>query len=406
MKINIIIFTFGFISGFILLISGNSLNFWLSAEGVDIASIGLFSIVTLPYAISFIWAPILDRVRIPMLDRIYGHRLSWIYLLQILLSISVYIVSICSPQKNLYMLSVCSILVAFLSSTQDVAIGALRSEIVKPSEQGAVSGTYVLGYRIGMLFSSSGAIFLSNIISWGLIYKIFASIILFFPIVLHFLLKISSEVSNIVPKPTERNNIFDIIDSFGGQKSFIYIILFLILYRLPDNFIHVMMNPFLLNIGFDAMEIASVGKFLGIISSIIGGFIASYIMRKRSIISSLLLFGIIHAICHLFFVIQNIVGHNILLLFFVMGFESITSGMTMASYIAFITSLCKGRYRATQYAFLTSLMGLSRSILPGFAGFFVVKYGWSAFYIFASIASIPSIYLLYRIRDKKLLKSS
>lgn len=405
MQKNLIVFVFGFISGFVLLISGNSLNFWLASEGVDIASIGLFASVALPYAISFIWAPFLDRVRLPFLSNIYGHRLSWIYFLQILLSISVSIVSICSPKEDLFILAICSLSVAFFSSTQDVAIGALRSEIIKPSEQGAVSGSYVLGYRIGMLLSGSAAIFCSSFLSWAEIYKIFALVILLFPIIIHFILKGLDICKEIETKDIKTTSIFDITKSFARPGMFLYISIFLILYRLPDNFIHVMINPFLLHLGFDALEIASVGKFLGILSSIVGGFIGSYVMTKRSIVSSLIIFGIIHATCHLFFVVQNIAGHNILVLFFVMGFESITGGMAMVSYMAFITSLCTGNYRATKYAFFTSLMGLSRSIFPGLAGFLVLEYGWSVFYICAFLASVPALFLIWRVRDHNVVPS-
>lgn len=395
---NFTVFVFGFISGFVLLISGNSLNFWLASEGVNIGSIGLFSVVALPYAISFLWAPFLDRFTLPYFSKIFGYRLSWIYLLQILLSISVYIMSLCSPTSSLFILAICSCVVAFFSSTQDVAIGALRSEIIDPADQGVVSGFYVLGYRIGMLLSGSGAIFCSSILSWAEIYKIFALVILLFPVIIYCTLNGTSVFRNIKPYARQNNSIWNITKSLNKSEVFIYIIVFLILYRLPDNFIHAMINPFLLHLGFDALEIASVGKFLGVLSSILGGFLGSYVMRTKSIITSLIIFGIIHAVAHLLFVMQNFMGDNLISLFFVMGFESITGGMAMASYMAFITSLCTGNYRATKYAFLTSLMGLSRSLFPGIAGFFVLKYGWSAFYICASIASIPSILVIYRVQ--------
>lgn len=395
MLLNFIVFIFGFISGFILLISGNTLNFWLSSLKIDITAIGLFSFISIPYAICFLWSPIFDKIHLPYFSTRFGHRLSWIYFLQILLAISVYIITFIPPESGLYSFALCSFVIALFSSAQDVVIGALRSELIPQEKQGAFSGIYIFGYRVGMLISSSGAIFLSTYISWQIIYKIFALVISLFPFVLYFTL----HNKNFYVKESEIKMDKSIVQSFGSYKFVLYLLIFLVLYRLPDNFINVMINPFLLEIGFKAIEIASVGKFLGIIAAILGGFIASYIMNRKTIIYSLIFFGIIHACAHSMFILQAIAGNNIILLFFVMGFESVTGGMTMASYIAFITSLCNGKYRATKYAFLTSMMGLSRSILPGISGFIVVKYGWIAFYCFVSFAAVPSIFLLYYLKN-------
>lgn len=397
-----IAFVSGFISGFVLLISGNTLNFWLAESKIDITAIGLFSLVSLPYAINFFWAPLLDKVRLPIIYKLFGQRLSWLYLLQILLAISVYILSLHSV-NNLLSFAFCALMVAFFSATGDTALGALRTELINSDQQKTTAGVYIFGYRIGMLLSSSGAIFLSNILPWKEIYQIFATVILFFPFVVHFVVfdkQIKSEI--VIAKNEAIHNILlagslRFIRGDGGKALFT-LLMFLILYRLPDNFINVMINPFLLSKGFKATEIASVGKFLGIIAAIIGGFIASNVMGRRNIYSSLIIFGIIHAIAHSMFIAQDLAGHNIALLFIVMGFESITGGMTMAAYMAFIGSLCHGTYRATQYAFLTSMMGLSRSILPGLSGFIVQEYGWSLFYLFTSLAAIPSIVILYRMK--------
>lgn len=394
-----IAFIFGFISGFVLLISGNTLNFWLAESGVDITAIGLFSLISLPYAINFFWAPLLDKIRLPYLATIFGHRLSWIYCLQILLAISVYILSIITLQLGLITFAFSAFIVAFLSSTQDSAIGALRTELLSAEKQKTTAGVYIFGYRIGMLFSSSGAIFLSTILSWKQVYQIFAAIILCFPFFTHFACQ--KYPIQKIEKHLKFLSFADLSKQFGNRRFLVCALLFLILYRMPDNFINVMINPFLLSLGYKALEIASVGKFLGVIAAIIGGFIASFIMHKKSLYNSLIIFGIIHAFAHSMFIVQEAVGYNLMLLFIVMGFESITGGMTMAAYMAFIGSLCNGPYRATKYAFFTSMMGLSRSILPGLAGFIVQKYGWSMFYLFTSVAAVPSIILLRYVQSKQ-----
>jgi PAT family beta-lactamase induction signal transducer AmpG len=158
----------------------------------------------------------------------------------------------------------------------------------------------------------------------------------------------------------------------------------------------------LVETGFDALQIATVGKFLGILTAIIGGMIAGYAMKKIKIIDAVLYFGIIHALSHLLFIMQNNLGNNIYSLFVVIGVESITGGMVMASYIAFITSLCSGKYSATQYAFLSSMMGISRSIFPSISGVIVTMLGWNNFFFLITIITIPPILILIKL--KKLLR--
>jgi PAT family beta-lactamase induction signal transducer AmpG len=158
-----------------------------------------------------------------------------------------------------------------------------------------------------------------------------------------------------------------------------------------------MINPFLMHIGYDELEIASTGKFFGVVAAIIGGLLASFIMKKKSILDSLLIFGTAHAIAHTLFIFQEIYGKNLPLLFVTIGFESITSGMVMTAYIAFIASLCQGKFRTTQYSFFSSMMGLSRSIFPAFSGYIVVELGWQSFFSFITIATIPSLLILRKI---------
>ena len=399
----------GFISGMTLLITGNTMNFWLTQEKIDKTSIGMFALVSLPYAISFLWSPILDHVKIPILSRFFSMRFSWIITLQISLSIAVFAISNISPLDDLEKFAALGFLIAFLSSTQDVALGALRAKIVPAGKQGVVSGIYIFGYRIGMLVGSSGAIYASVYMSWGEIYKIFANIILYFPIVL-FITAGRYLYGNdaVEERHILRYLSFDFwrkaLAGVGSAAFVVMILVYLVLYRLPDNFIGIMFNPFLVETGFDALQIATVGKFLGIITAIIGGLIASWVMHKIKIIDALLYFGTIHALSHLLFIFQNHMGDNIYTLFVVVGTESITGGMVMAAYIAFITSLCSGKYSATQYAFFSSMMGISRSVFPSLSGIIVMHAGWNNFFLFVTILTIPPLWMSVKVR--KMLSGS
>jgi PAT family beta-lactamase induction signal transducer AmpG len=403
---NIAVLVMGFISGMTLLLSGNTMNFWLTAAHIDKTSIGIFALISIPYAVSFIWSPILDHVKVPFLHRFFGLRFSWIICIQILLSFAVLELSKVTPNDNIMQFAAIGLVIAFLSSTQDIALGALKAEIIPRDAIGSSAGVYIFGYRIGMLVGSSGAIYASVYMSWGEIYKIFAGIILYFPIVLYLVTyKISMESQNELETKEEGLSKYislsfwrDALKNIGSKKVVMTILIFLILYRLPDNFISMMINPFLVETGFDALQISTVGKFLGILTAIIGGMIAGFVMKKIKIIDAVLYFGIIHALSHLFFIMQNNLGNNIYSLFIVIGVESITGGMVMASYIAFITSLCSGKYLATQYAFLSSMMGISRSIFPSISGVIVTMLGWNNFFFLITIITIPSILILIKLR--------
>ena len=410
----LIVWLFGLMSGFTIMLSGYTLNYWLSFEKIDIRTIGAFSLVSLPYAINFTWAPLFDTKKIPFLHSAFGQRLSWLLLVQLLLSAAVYLISTFDPTQELLPLAISGLLISIFASAQDSILGALRTELVDKRHQGEISGMYIFGYRIGMLLSSSGAIYISQYMRWNLVYELFSIVLIVFPIIL---ILVSKDLASLYTKFNNeliedaikhqgyflrtRSFIKKILKPIGSNKYILFVIIFLILYRLPDNFISMMITPFLHHIGYDSFEIATAGKLFGAISAMIGGLLASYIMRKKPLYESLLLFGSIHAAAHVLFVLQDAVGKNIYLLFLITGFEGISGGMTMAAYIAFIASLCDGRFRATQYSFFSSMMGLSRSILPSISGYFVANFGWTVFYLFTTVATVPALVIIVYLEKMK-----
>lgn len=401
-----IIWLFGLISGFNLMITGNTINYWLAKENIALQKIGLLSLITLPYSINFLFAPIFDSLRIKYLDKIFGHRLSWVCLTSTLLVFFVYILSFVKPFDNLLLFAFISLIIAFFSSIQDTILSAFRTEIVNKKSIGFASGIYIFGYRLGMLLANSGAIYLSIYLTFNEIYKIFAILIFTYLILLIVGVKYYRFNQNKYIEQTTNNNegtfpfIRNILDPIGSISFIILILVFLILYRLPDNFINVMINPFLLHLEYDAFEIASVGKFWGVMGAIVGGLLGGFIMKKQNILDSILLFGIIHALAHIIFIFLKIYGKNSILLFITIGAESITGGMTMTAYIAFISSLCQGKFRATQYSFFSSMMGISRSIFPIISGYIVVNFGWQNFFLFTTIITVPSLMVLLKIKTK------
>lgn len=397
------IWFFGFMSGFTVMISSYTLNYWLSEENINLKTIGMFSLISLPYAINFIWAPIFDATRLPYLSSRYQGKVGWVIMMQLMLGICVYLVSECDPLKNIISIALLGFMVSFFASAQDTILGALRTEIVAKIQQGEISGIYIFGYRIGMLISSSGAVFTSQFTSWQNIYIIFSIVIISFPLILLLMFNPDLPIFNNsdLKKPNYQLStkglkrfITQILEPIGSIRYLIIVVVLLIMYRLPDNFISIMITPFLHEIGYQAFEISTAGKLFGAISAMVGGLIASHVMKNKTITSSMLLFGIIHALAHLLYIYQYFYGKDIRVLYLITGVEGITGGMTMAAYIAFIASLCSGKFRATQYAFFSSMMGFSRSIFPSISGYIVLSYGWSIFYVFCIIATIPALILI------------
>jgi PAT family beta-lactamase induction signal transducer AmpG len=399
-KIQFAVWLIGFISGLSLVITSSTLNFWLAKERISNTDIGLFSLIALPYCVNFIWCPILDRIKLPILESITGQRLSWIIFLQVILSGAIFMLGNTNPSLNLIETAIWAFIVSLISSTKDSLLGTLRSEISNLQNQGLASGIYIFGYRIGMLLGTSGAIFMSIYMSWQQIYSTIALFFLIFPFILLLLFKNHQFSLDLALDLKLRGNLQDIFGHFRSISFVIGILLFLVFYRLADNFINTMINSFLLDLKFSEAEIATTGKLCGSIGAMIGGVVGGYIMRRINIVQSLLYFGIIHTSAHILLMIQAIIGKNSVLYFVVNMSESITGGMSMAAYIAFIASICKGQYKVTQQAFFSSMMGLSRAIFPSFAGIIASKYGWSVFFAGAFIISMPGLLLLFFMRTK------
>lgn len=381
----------GFMSGFNLLLTGSTLNFWLASNKIDKSTIGLFSAVSLPYAVNFFWAPYLDKC----IETYKGQTVS-VLIIYLLLALSILAISNINPSTNLYLFSLSALVISFFSTTGDIALGGIRSELLENKEHGPAGGIYNFGYRIGMTTSGSFAIYLSSFLSWKNIYTLSGIIVICLVSVLcYFIQYYKTAITRDNQILGNKNkSLVMLFNHLGGNSTLIIILTFLVLYRLSDNFIGQMLNVFLLELNYNALEIATTGKLWGTIGVILGSIIGGILMTKIKISKSLIYFGLIHAFAHIFLIIHNMVGKNYLLFFCTTTIESITCGMSMSAYMGLITNICKGPYKATQYALLTSMMGVSRAILPAISGVLVNSFGWSIFFIITIIITIPGLLLV------------
>ena len=402
------VFFMGIVSGIPLYLTLSTLAIWLTRENMNISTIGLFSLTQIPWTIKFIWAPFIDNLNIPFLSDKLGRRKSWLVIIQLCLSISVIFLGINDPKGQLdinvfgknfsfaqiYLTAFFALLVSFFSASQDIVVDAYRIEILDESEQGAGAAMTQAGYRIGGIISGAGALYLREYVSWELVFVSLGIIILFFLIYTFFLPDINFEKK----KMSDLKDYFEPIKEFILRvdiKKIILILLLIFSFKLCDAVAGVMANPFYVKIGFSNIEIANASKILGIFATITGVFIGGICVKYYGIINSLIISGFLQMISNLLFYFLSEVGPNFdFLLITVIG-ENISGGLGSAAFVAYLSTLCNINYTATQYALLSSFMGLSRTLIASPSGFFVEFFGWSNFFLFSTIFALPGLLILF-----------
>jgi PAT family beta-lactamase induction signal transducer AmpG len=385
----VVSFIMGFACGLPLLLTITVLQAWMKEEGVDLAVIGLFALVGLPYTLKFLWAPFLDRFTLPFL----GRRRGWLIVAQILLICSIAGLGLTSPGKSPWIVALAAFLVTFFSASQDIIVDAYRREDLADEELGLGSSFYVNGYRIGMLLASGGGLIMADHMSFAMVYLIMAACML--PGLLTTLLTPEPATPFGTPKSMKEAVINPLVEYLSRNGS-LWILAFILLYKIGDTMASAMTTPFYLDIGFSKTEIGTVVKLFGFWATIIGGLAGGVIMLKIGINRSLWIFGFFQAVSTAGFAILSRIGVNIPALAGVIAFENLSSGMGTAAYVAFMASITNKKFTATQYALLSSLMGVPRVLASAPTGFFVNQMGWFGFFIFCTFIAIPGMLLLLK----------
>jgi PAT family beta-lactamase induction signal transducer AmpG len=395
---------YGFISGLSLLLSGNTINFWLASVGINTKIIGFFSCIALPYALKYLIAIFIEHRSLIYLSKKVGHHKSWLVLSQLIISLILVFMSNLIPENNLALIAASGFFISLFSVITDVILNANRIKILDSYQQPVGTAMYNLGYRLGMLLSGAGVIYASVSLSWQVIYSLLASLYIALALILSLIYKEPKhkEPESIINNRSIWYNIFiKPFEHFMSINNFIWIAIFILLYRLSDNMLAIMLNPFLIHLKFSAEEIATISKFFGTLMVIVGSLISAPLINKLKIRNSLISFSLFHILGHCLFIFLNFTGKNIQLLYFITGYEALTGGMVMTAYIYFISGLCKGKHVATQYALLSSGIGLSRVIFPMSSGLIVSDYGW--FMFFLSIILLSMIAIIFTILMPKQL---
>ncbi len=379
----------GFACGLPLLLTITVLQAWMKEQGVDLTVIGMISLVGLPYTLKFLWAPVMDRFTLPFL----GRRRGWLLVAQAALMVSISGLGFTDPGKNPWMMAVAAFLVTFFSASQDIVVDAYRREDLPDKELGLGSSLYVNGYRIGMLLASGGGLIMADHMPFFMVYQIMAACLL--PGVVTTLLAPEPKI-NVGTPETMREAVFDPLTEYFSRQGALWILAFILFYKIGDTMASTMTIPFYLDIGFSKTQIGAVVKLFGFWATVAGTLIGGVIMLRLEINRSLWIFGLLQAVSTAGFSVLARVGNSLPLLSTVIAFENLSSGMGTAAFIAFMASITHKKFTATQYALLSSLMGIPRVMASAPTGFFAKNMGWESFFIACTLMAVPGMLLLFK----------
>ncbi len=393
----------GFASGLPLALTFGTLTFWLAQVGVDKAAIGFLALVGSAYAWKFLWSPVIDNLPLPWLTRRLGRRRGWLLVCQLALILSITALGMSDPAADLWRTALLAVLVAFCSASQDIVIDAYRIELLDQEQQGAGAAVYVIGYRIAMLVSGAGALLIADYAGWQAAYATMAALML---------IGVATVLASPEPRvaarvePEAGRSLAEwlriaVVRPFAeflrrnGALTAGLILLFIMFYKLGDALLGVMANPFYVELGFSATEVASVVKTFGLIATLAGGLLGGMLINARGILPALWFCGILQMLSNLMFAAQAEVGHSVAFLVLTIGLENLAGGMATAAFVAYLSSLCNLRYTATQYALLTSFMAQTRTLLASGAGVLAESMDWVSFFVVTTLAAAPALGLLW-----------
>ncbi|MEQ8508034.1 MAG: AmpG family muropeptide MFS transporter [Rhodospirillaceae bacterium] len=398
----IVIFLLGFSAGLPFLLMFGTLTAWLSEAGVDKTSIGLFVLTGTAFTLKFLWAPLVDRLPLPFVTRLFGQRRSWLFLAQLVCVVSLIGIAISDPATRLLITVLWTVVLAFASATQDIVIDAYRIETLREDEQGAGAAAYQVGYRLAMISSGAGALLLADVVGWSASYFVMA-----------VLMSVGLLTTLLSPEPSRpaspdishlnrmnryavwfRESVISPFLDFLTRPAWLPILLFIVFYKYADGIWAAMANPFYLELGFTKTQIALVSKTYGVAMTIIGVILGGVMVVRLGILRSVLFGAVTMALTNLLYAGLALAGPSVPVLMAVISVENLTNGIGGTVFIAYLSSLCNLAYTATQYALLSSFMNVARTFLASGGGWLADQVDWFTFFILTTAAGIPGVVLL------------
>ena len=386
----------GFASGLPLALTGGTLQAWMAVEGVDLKTIGIFSLVGLPYALKFFWAPLLDRYALPFL----GRRRGWILGTQFVLIGLIILLGLTSPKDTPWLVASIALLLTFTSATQDVVFDAYRTDVLRVKERGLGAAVSVTGYRIAMLVSGALALVLAGPLGWRLTYLLMAGLMMVG--VMATLFGPEPEAVARPPQSLKEAISGPLTEFFERPASWAFLAL-IILYKIGDAFAGSLTTAFLIRgPGFSIAEVGAINKGLGLLATIFGALYGGVMLARLGLYRSLMIFGILQAVSNLSFMVLAYAGKVYSIMVAAVAFENLAGGMGTAAFVAFLMALCDHRYTATQFALFSALASLGRIFVGPPSGYLSHEVGWVIFFFITFLAALPGLILLYKMRQNVL----
>jgi len=396
----LLILPLGFASGLPLLLTASTLSAWLATAGTSRAAIGAFALVGTPYALKFLWAPVIDRLPPPLRA---GRRRGWGLAIQIALISATLALASCDPKRDLPLMGMLALLVAFLSASQDIVIDAYRVELLRPDQQGPGAAMIQTGYRFAMLAAGAGALVIADRDGWFAAYATMAALIAVGMLV--FLFGPEPEASARVERElgtSEADGLRHWIATavvapfadFMQRPQWLAILIFIVGYKLGEALAGVMAMPLYISLGYSLGEIAAISKLVGFVATILGAFVGGAIAVRFGVMRALMICGILQSVGNLFYVLQALGGHRLDYLALCVAAENLTGAMAGAALVAYLSDLCSLAFTATQYALLSSLAAVGRTLVASSGGVLANSLGWAPFFLLSTIATVPALLLL------------
>ena len=402
----------GFSAGLPLLLVFGTLSFWLREAGIDRTTIGYLSWVGLAYGFKWVWAPLVDRLPIPLLTRLLGRRRSWLLLSQLTIMTALVAMALTDPKLALAPMVWCALAVAFASATQDIALDAYRIESADMQRQAALAAAYQTGYRMAMIWSGAGVLWIAaraeTVVATGAsAYQHNAWQTAYLAMAASMLLGVATVLFSPEPQrrelPPSKNAadwlktalvepFADFLRRYGRQA--LLILALIAMYRISDVVMGIMANPFYVDMGYTKDEVASVTKVYGVVMTLLGAFVGGALAMRFGVMKVLMLGAVLSAGSNLLFAWLGTRGHDVTALVFVISADNLSSGIASAGFIAYLSSLTNINYSATQYALFSSMMLLLPKALAGYSGRYVDAFGYSNFFTATALLGVPVLLLI------------
>lgn len=416
----LVILFLGFSEGLPLALTGSTLSVWLREQGVSKTGIGLFALVTMPYALKFLWAPLIDRLRLPLLTRLFGRRRGWALVTQAGLMVALLGLAGTNPATELWWTALFAVLVSFCSASQDIVVDAYRVEVLDENRQAAGAAVLVLGYRFGMLAAGAGALYIADFHGWRVAYEAMAALVLVG--VVTILINKEPKVA-VSPESLQREqHVADWLAArphlsgrmaallswlygavvapfaqFMSRKGWVVMLAFIATYKLGEVLAGVMSSPFYVDLGFTKLEIANVTKLFGLWATIIGGLLGGLLVGRVGVLRGLMIGGILQMVSNISYVALAWAGHDLSALAVTVAVENVCGGVATAAFVAYLSGLCNVAYTATQYALLSSFYKLGGDLFGASSGWLADRMDWVSFFLLSMAGALPALILLTRL---------